>query len=496
MKFPRRSGILLHLTSLPGPGGIGGLGKEAYDFIDLLADSGQKIWQLLPLNPIGFGNCPYSSPSAFAGNTLLIDPAGLVRDKFLRSEDIRFPDKFSRDRVDYDRVARFKGGLLDRAYRRFPDSAPAVKRSFISFCRRHDFWLNEYAVFTVLKRKYQGRPWFEWPSPIASRTPSALAAAWKKYREEAEKEKFFQYLFFRQWRRLRRYARRRGITIIGDIPFFVSHDSADIWVHRRLFQVDNSGRRTALSGVPPSDVDATSQIWGNPLYNWKEMARDGYTWWRARFENALRLVDIVRIDHFSGFYACWKIPRGAKTSAVGEWEKGPGAKIFRKIESELGPLPVIAEALEPLIFPEVQKLLDRLEYPCIRGLQFGFYGGENNPHMPEDYPRNCVAYTGTHDNDTSIGWFKGLDPGLRKKVLEYLGIDDPGRVNLAMIRAVLSSVADTAVIPLQDLCGLGARARMNTPGTASGQWEWRYRPEQMPPGRLKWMRELTARCAR
>lgn len=497
MKFPRRSGILLHLTSLPGPGGIGVLGEEARRFIDLLAASGQRLWQILPLNPAGFGNCPYAASSAFAGNPLLIDPAGLVTERLLAPEELESGEKFNPARVDYGRVTRIKKQLLERAYRRFIAAPEADRlRSFNDFCQKNVFWLDDYSLFTVLQRNFNGAPWFRWPLSIAARRPSAVARYRKKYRREIEKEKFFQYLFFGQWDDLRRYARRRKVAIIGDIPFFVSHDSSDLWVRRRLFLVDRRGRKTVLSGVPPTDIDGTSQIWGNPLYNWEEMAADGYAWWKARFRAALAQMDIIRVDHFSGFYACWQIPPGAENSAAGRWEQGPSRKLFQKIERELGALPIIAEALEPTIYPEVRDLLSRLGYPGIRGLQFGFYGGENNPHMPEDYPENCAAYTGTHDDNTVRGWFAGLEAGLRKKVLKYLGLTDPGRVNLAMIRAVLSSAADTAIIPIQDLCGLDAAARMNIPGTPTGQWEWRYRPELMPPGRLKWLARLTARCGR
>lgn len=497
MKFPRRSGILLHVTSLPGPYGIGDLGEEAYRFIDFLTAAGQKLWQVLPLNPTGCGNSPYASPSAFAGNPLLISLEKLVEEGLLSIDDLPEKKGFQSDRVDYQKVAQFKPELLSKAWKIFQARSIGEEgRKFEEFCVKHDYWLDDYALFISIKEHFKERAWFDWPQKIAFRNPTLIKQWQKKRAEKIEKIKFLQYLFFKQWQELRQYANRRGIKIIGDVPFFVSHDSVDIWVNRDLFLLDRKGRRTALSGVPPTGYFGISQIWGNPLYNWEEMAKDDFYWWRQRFATILELVDIVRVDHFSGFYACWHISLGAKTSTEGHWVYSPGASLFRSIEEKLGELPIIAEALEPATFPQVKVLLEELGFASVRGLQFAFFGGPNNPHLPEDYQENCVAYTGTHDNDTCVGWFRTLAPEIKERVLQYLGTNNAREINWKLIRTVLASVADTSIIPLQDILGLGSEARMNTPGQETGQWEWRYRREMLTKRLSSHLDRLTSQSGR
>lgn len=492
MRFPRRSGVLLHITSLPSPFGIGDLGDEAFRFVDWLASAGQKLWQVLPLNPVGYGNCPYASPSAFAGNPLLISPEELVRSKFLSRSDLPSETGGAAGSVDYDRVSRVKSGLLELVREKFAaHPSGSEEAAFRDFCRKEAYWLDDYSLFIALKNKFGGSPWYEWPKPFSSRRSDALIRARRELKVRIEIEALSQYLFFRQWRGLRDYAASRGVSIIGDIPFFVNHDSADVWVNRRLFLVDARGRRRALSGVPPSDVTGTSQIWGSPLYDWKVMSRDGYRWWTTRLRAALEMVDIIRVDHFSGFYACWHIPPDADNSARGKWVRGPGRSFFRTVGKKLGPLPMIAESMEPALAGRVQEMLDDLGIPGIRCPQHGFYGGKNNPHMPEDYTQNCAVYTGSHDDNPLLGWYDNLDGKLKRKVRDYLGVRRRAGVPRSMIRLVESSPADTAIIQFQDILELGSESRMNIPGTPSGQWEWRCLPGQILPEQARRLARLT-----
>ncbi|MDP8214338.1 MAG: 4-alpha-glucanotransferase [Candidatus Euphemobacter frigidus] len=477
MRFPRRSGVLLHITSLPSPYGIGDLGEGAYRFVDFLEASGQKLWQILPLDPVGFENSPYSNLSAFAGNSLLISPGELVREGLLSPGDLPASGGFSSDQIDYGQVAALKGELLVLARKRFlADAGEKEKKKFESFCLENSFWLDDFALFAALKTYYQGSPWYTWPSPIAFRGASAIRRSCHQLADLIEAARFRQFLFSRQWGKLREYANRKGVRLIGDIPIFVNQDSVDVWAHREFFLLDKKGWRTALSGVPPSR-SGVSQIWDMPLYNWKVMKKNGFGWWRSRFAAVLKEVDIIRVDHFSGFYACWHIKVGAKTSAEGRWVRGPGVRLFRKIEEDLGALPIIAEALEPVIKKKVNKLLDLLGYPGIRIFQHGFYGRPDNPHLPKEYPEECVAYTGTHDDNPIIGWFTSLDSKMKKHVLSYLKVANSREINWKIISAVQHSSADTVIIQLQDVLGLGSESRMNTPGTDSGQWKWRFQAE-------------------
>ncbi len=474
MKFPRRSGILLHPTSLPSPGGIGDLGAEARRFIDFLAASGQRLWQVLPLSPLGFGNSPYSSPAVLAGNPLLISLEELVGDGLLGSSDLASAPRFPGGRVDYVAATAFKFKLLDRAYRNFlTDAGEKERRELKEFARRKSSWLDDAALFFALKDKYRGIPWYDWPEGIARRRPEAVRAARTEQAAGIAAVRFRQYLFSRQWGRLGEYAHERGIRIIGDLSFFANHDSVDVWSHRDFFLINQQGGLRELSGVPPSRA-GVSQIWDMPLYDWKVMGKAGFPWWRLRFAEMFSAFDIVRVDHFSGFYACWHVRPGATTSAEGRWVSGPGSALFRVLAEDPETLPIIGEALEPKLMSRTELLLEELGYPGIRILQHGFSGNPANPHLPENYPARCVAYPGTHDDDTAIGWFASRDPSVRKRVLDYLGVRTVRKINHRFIQAVQQSPAATAVIPLQDVLGLGSEARMNIPGAGSGQWEWRF----------------------
>jgi 4-alpha-glucanotransferase len=483
MRFSRRSGVLLHITSLPSPYGIGDLGEDAYRFADFLESSGQKLWQVLPLGPTGYENSPYSSPSAFAGNCLMVSPAELVEDGLISRKDLSSVRDLPLDRIDFARVIKLKREILDSARKTYiSDSGGKERREFADFCDENCGWLDDYAFFMALKISFHQLPWYSWPEKIAFRKPAAMREYRTRLSDSIAAAKFDQFLFFRQWRNLRRYANRKGIGIVCDIPIFVNQDSVDVWANRRHFLLDKKGWRTALSGVPPSR-SGISQIWDMPLYNWKAMEEDGYQWWKFRFEAVLKDVDIIRVDHFSGFYALWHIKVGAKTSADGKWVPGPGADFFRKMESELGPLPIIGEALEPRIKKEANALLAEFGYPGIRILQHGFQGGSHNPHLPKNYSKNCVAYPGTHDDNTILGWYRSLSPKSRKLVRGSLGIAGGRAVNWQIIRVMEESRANTVLILLQDILGLGSEARMNIPGTNSGQWEWRF-DRKMLTGRM------------
>ncbi|MFH1038333.1 MAG: 4-alpha-glucanotransferase [PVC group bacterium] len=497
MEFPRQAGVLLHITSLPGPSGIGDLGPGAARFADFLAESGVKLWQILPLNPIGAGNCPYSSPSAFAGNPLLISLESLAEEGLIRRADFVRRPAFPSRRVDFPKVISYKSRLLKTAFDRFSRDARRKNcRRFESFKKKNAPWLEDYALFVSLKKRFKGKPWFQWPAPLRLREESVLERWREELAEDIGHVQFRQYLFFRQWARFRALVNGRGIRIIGDIPFFVNQDSADAWANSSLFLMDARGRRTALSGVPPPKGGKVGQIWGNPLYDWQEMKKDDFRWWRGRFGRVLSLVDIIRVDHFSGFHACWHIPTKNPSSRKGRWVKGPGAALFRRLQDGRGgALPIIAEALEAEIQKPVDRLMKEFAIPGVRELQFGLEGGPSGYHHPESIPRNSAFYTGLHDNDTSIGWFRHLNPKKQKKVLAVLGVGKRD-VNWGMIRAVFDSVADTAVVPLQDVLDLGSSARMNVPGQARGQWGWRFEAGDLTGGLSRRLAELVSGTGR
>jgi 4-alpha-glucanotransferase len=500
VKWPRTAGILLHPTSLPGPHGIGDLGPEAHRFVDFLASARQGLWQVLPLGPTGYGDSPYQCFSVFAGNPLLVSLEKLVEDGYLSSSDLGTAPAFPAGEVDFEAVRRFRVPLLAQAFERFSARAsPAASRAFRSFCRAQRAWLEDYALFAALKDEHGGRPWHQWDRALSGRRPAALRDARRRLARQVEREKLVQFLFFSQWAALRRYGRERRLRLMGDLPIFAAHDSADVWAHPGLFQLRDDGTPAYVAGVPPDYFSATGQRWGNPLYRWDAMRRRGYGWWIDRFRATFALVDVVRVDHFRGLEAYWQIPAAEPNAIKGRWVKGPGAALFRVLERALGELQVVAENLG-VITPEVEGIRERFGFPGMAILQFAFGTDPQGPSFrPHNYGQGTVAYTGTHDNDTTLGWWTsdGIGNSTRTEgevreerdhCLRYLGRTDGREINWAFIRAVVASVADTAVVPLQDVLGLGSEARMNVPARPAGNWRWRFRKEQLTPeieGRLR-----------
>ncbi len=495
MRFPRAGGVLLHPTSLPGRYGIGDLGEEAHRFVDLLAGAGQHLWQVLPLGPTGFGDSPYQCFSAFAGNPLLISPDRLVGDGLLVPDELRDVPAFPDGRVDFGAVIPWKEALLGEATRRFRERADgALAAAFDGFSGAQGWWLEDYALFRALKDAHGGAVWSDWPADIAGRDPEALRRWRTELADAVSHHKVLQFVFFHQWEALRRHAGGRDIRIIGDMPIFVAYDSADVWAHPELFFLDDAGKPTVVAGVPPDYFSETGQLWGNPLYRWDVMAAQGYAWWVERFRTTLALVDVVRVDHFIGFTRYWEIPAGATTAIDGRWMPGPGEQLMLALRNALDDLPIIAEDLG-LVTPDVEALRDRLGLPGMRVLQFAFGGDPTDRFLPHNYEPHGVAYTGTHDNDTTLGWFQTAPEHVRRYVQRYLARDGHDIV-WDLIRAAMASVADTVVIPMQDVLGLDSQSRMNIPGTAEGNWSWRLRQDELNEdafGRLKEMAELYAR---
>lgn len=491
MKYERASGILLHPTSLPGPYGIGDLGPQAYAWLDFLATSGCKLWQVLPLGPTGYGDSPYQCFSAFAGNPYLISPDFLLDDGLLTTDDLSDRPDFPADRVDFGLIFHWKPILLDRAFTRFEsDTRPALRAAFESFRTENASWLEDYALFTALKESHGGGSWDNWPAPLRRRDQSAIAQARKSLTHHVSRITFYQFIFFRQWNALKAYANECGVQIIGDIPIFVAYDSADVWAHPELFYLDEDGKPTVVAGVPPDYFSPTGQLWGNPLYRWDVHKATGYTWWLDRFRAMLKLVDILRLDHFRGFAGYWEVPAGNPTAEIGRWVSGPGTDFFDAVSSALSGeagLPIIAEDLG-LITPDVIELREDFNLPGMKILQFAF-SGPDNPFLPHHYPQNCVAYTGTHDNDTARGWYASAPEAERDFARRYLGLNRSPQSLTAdamsetlhsgesfaweLIRAVWASVAVFALAPMQDLLNLGTEARMNYPSRLGGNWEWR-----------------------
>ena len=481
MRFPRSAGILLHPTSFPSPYGIGDLGPKAYQFIDFLVQSKQTIWQILPLGPTGYGDSPYQSFSAFAGNPLLISPDGLVKLDYLPASAVSTVPPFPAHEVDFGPVIEYKQSLLQQSYDHFKAKGTAEqKTAFQQFCTQQAAWLEDFAFFMALKnfhKDIEGGVWNTWPRDIAHRKPRAMEQ-WAIYlADEIAKHKFLQFLFFEQWLALKSYANARQIRIVGDAPIFVAFDSADVWANPQLFYLDKTGSPTVIAGVPPDYFSETGQRWGNPLYRWDVMKQNNYAWWTARLEMIFTQVDVVRIDHFRGFEAYWEIPADEPTAIVGQWVKGPATDFFRVIVNKLGDLPIIAEDLG-VITPEVESLRDEFQFPGMKILQFAFGGTKTSDFLPHHYGRNCVVYTGTHDNETTVGWYRNASPVDQDHIRRYIARDGSD-IAWDMIRLAYASVADTAVIPMQDLMSLGNEARMNFPGKTGGYWRWRYQPHQL-----------------
>lgn len=470
MRFPRAAGILLHATSLPGGCRIGDLGPPAYEFCRQLVDAGQTYWQILPLGPTGYGDSPYQPLSAFAGNTLLISPEKLIGEELIPADVLAGASRFPAGGVDYPAVTGWKNELLKTAYKRYlSDGAP--RDEFYAFCSEHAYWLDDYALYRAIKSANGEAAWFDWPDELKLRDPEALERTKGERQYDIDFHKFCQWTFFRQWSELKDYAASLGLKIIGDIPIFTALDSADVWARRDLFKLNADGSPIAVAGVPPDYFSSTGQLWGNPIYNWEAMRADGFAWWISRFAAILQMVDVVRIDHFRGFVSAWEVPGKDETAENGEWVEVPGRELFEALRSHLGDLPIIAEDLGA-ITPEVDALRDDFGFPGMRILEYGFGGDARNRDLPHNYERNTVAYTGTHDNDTVAGWFDSLDEKTRKHALSYLDSDGEA-INWDMIRLLYASVADTVIIPLQDILGLDSHSRMNTPATTDGNWHWR-----------------------
>ena len=493
----RASGVLLHVTSLPSPYGIGDLGPAALAWVDRLHQAGQGWWQGLPVGPTGYGDSPYQSLSSFAGNGLLISPEGLIEDGLLRRAECA-DRSFSAVAVEYEKVVPFKRRLLEMAWRRFRTGArPDLRPAYEQFCHAHAGWLDDYALFRALKERYHDASYLEWPTELVRRAPAALSRARQELADPIELTRFVQFLLYRQGEALKRHARSRGVRLIGDLPFFVSSDSADVWAHPELFVLDAESRPCIVAGVPPDYFSAEGQLWGNPVYDWPALQRTGYRWWIDRFRALLDHVDVIRLDHFRAFAAAWHVPAGAPTARTGQWVPGPGADFFRAVRASLGALPFIAEDLG-LITPDVNALRDEFQLPGMRVLQFAFDGHSDNPYLPHNYVPNTVVYTGTHDNPTTRGWYEELSDQQRHQLWTYLGRADGAAAEAApeLIRLAWSSVGALAIAPLQDLLNLGNEARMNLPGRPEGNWRWRCSEAMLCGPAFEWLRELTKASSR
>ncbi len=494
MRFARSSGVLVHPTSFPSRYGVGDLGEAAYRFVDFLVEARQSLWQILPLGPTGYADSPYQCFSAFAGNPLLISPDRLIAEGLLPETAVSYVPPFPSEIVDYGPVIAYKESLLTQAYQHFRAHGTAEQRDALEeFCIEQEYWLEDFALFMAVKNyhaSHEGGVWNTWPADIARREPEAMADWFARLAEAVERHKFWQFLFFRQWLDLKEYANERGIKIVGDIPIFVAYDSADVWANPDLFFLNEDGSPQFIAGVPPDYFSETGQRWGNPLYRWPRMAKNNYAWWVKRLEMTFTQADIVRIDHFRGFDAFWEIPADEPTAVKGRWVKGPGADFFEKMRAQLGDLPIIAEDLG-VITPAVRDLRDRFDFPGMKILQFAFGGERNSSFLPHNFETpNCVVYTGTHDNDTTLGWYNSANEWERDHIRRYLGVDGRNIV-WDMIRLAWMSVADMAVATMQDLMELGTEARMNFPGKTGGYWRWRYKPEMLQASIASRLHELT-----
>jgi len=500
MPFQRSSGVLLHPTSFPGKYGIGDLGSAAFQWIDWLKGARQKLWQILPLGPTGYGDSPYQCFSAFAGNPYLLSPELLFQDGLLSQQELDETPNFPQERVDFGWIYDWKMPLLERVYQHWVDghAKSELKPAFKKFRQENASWLPDYALFMALKDEHNGSVWSTWEPDLVQRKPAALKAAHKRLASQIESQELRQFLFFRQWQTVREYAHQNGIQIIGDIPIFVAYDSADVWQNPELFYLDADGKSTVVAGEPPDYFSATGQLWGNPLYNWEKHRETGYAWWIKRIQAVLNLVDIIRIDHFRGFDEYWEIPATAPTAVTGKWVSGPKHDFFNAMRASLGDLPIIAEDLG-LVTPGVQKLRDDFQLPGMKILQFAFGGDPNEPFLPHNYPENCVAYTGTHDNDTTLGWYlSSSNESERDYYRRYYSVDG-NNVVWDLIHGIWRSRANQVLCPLQDLLCLDSSARMNYPGRAAGNWTWRFSEsffsDRDLQARLRFLTEETGRTA-
>lgn len=476
----RMGGILVHPTCFPSKYGIGDLGPELYNFIDFLYKYKLNLWQVLPLGPTGYANSPYQSFSAFAGNPMLISPEKLIELKLLSLKECKPLDSFPDSRVDFGKVIKYKWSVLKEAFNHFQkDKVPLINQEFDKFIKAESFWLDDFSIFMSIKLAKDLKAWNEWEYDLKFNDPSNIKQWKEDHILEVKFHKFTQFLFFKQWMEAKTYANQKNVKIIGDLPIFVAYDSVDVWIHPEYYQLDEERELLYVSGVPPDYFSSTGQRWGNPLYNWEEMKKQGYKWWIQRIKHSFRLVDILRIDHFRGFESYWQIPASKETAVIGEWKPGPGIDLFRKLKQDLGDLPIIAEDLG-LITPEVEKLLQQTGYPGIRVLQFAFEVSPDpskHKYLPHNYIPNSIVYTGTHDNQTTKSWFDGLSEKKQDMLIDYVNSCEGDMVGI-LIRLIWGSVAKLAVIPLQDLLRLGDEAKMNVPGTTSDNWEWRFTWDQ------------------
>jgi 4-alpha-glucanotransferase len=489
----RSSGVLLHISSLPGEGGIGCMGKDAFQFVDFLAQTKQKIWQILPLGPVGYGNSPYQCYSAFAGNPMFIDLEQLVADRFISKKSLVYPE-FKDKKVEFERVEEWKMPLLHEAFAGFQTNFELFRNEYHAFMQHHSWWLDDYALFRSLKTKFEGTVWNTWEKNLVQRDRNILNKYFTELHGEIDFHRFMQFVFFRQWFKLKAYANSKGVRIIGDIPLYVSFDSVDVWANQDIFLLDGDGQPTQVGGVPPDYFSETGQLWGNPVFDWERVAERDFDWWLARVHFNLRMFDRVRVDHFRGLESFWAIPAEEETAIVGEWLPAKGHELFRKLKEQLGTLEVIAEDLG-IITPEVEKLRDDFNLPGMKVLQFAFGSDATNMNLPHNYSSNFLVYTGTHDNDTSLGWFNSTEKKERKFLHRYIAGSGKQFVCNFMEQA-WASAAHTAIAPMQDVLGLDSAARMNTPGVAAGNWGWRFTWSQVRANHKRFLKQITEKYNR
>ncbi len=490
----RSSGILLHISSLPNRYGIGTMGPEAFEFIDFLEETNQHLWQILPLGPTGYGNSPYQSFSVFAGNVLLISLVKLVEEGLIREVDLQDMPKLPEGKVEYDLVQLGKTALLEKAHHVFIEQFDRWKDPYRAFLDEHGWWLNDFCLFKAIKNEEEDLCWNQWEEGLKHRESRALEAAFRKYSDEVEFQRFIQFIFFRQWFQLKSYANEKGIRILGDLPLYIAMDSSDVWANPDLFMLDDEGQMQFSAGVPPDLFSATGQFWGCPVYDWNRLAERNYDWWIARFHFNLRLFDMVRIDHFRGMESFWSIPAEEETAINGTWVTARGAALLGILKQQIGELPLIAEDLG-VITPEVEKLRDDFGLPGMKVLQFAYGTDEKNTYLPHNYNLNFAVYTGTHDNDTTIGWIKSITKKERKNLMKYFNTDWR-HMHLCLIEAAWASVAIIAIIPMQDLLELDNKGRMNTPGTIGGNWEWRFDWHMLKRRQKNFLKKITKKYNR
>lgn len=494
----RKSGVLLHVSSLPSVFGVGDFGDEAYRFIDKLSENGFSVWQILPFGPHGIGNSPYQAYSAYAGDVLFISPAELVKWGLINKADITVPFQVDDNSVDYELVTKWKEALLEKSWSDFmcdPDKHSQLKGEFQAFQKEHNWWLNDYALYSFLKKENGARSWEKWPNEIKKRQSDVLKSILHDYSGDLQFEKFKQFLFFRQWFRLKEYAHKKGVKIFGDLPLYVSYDSADVWSNQSLFLLDEAGKPEIVGGVPPDYFSEDGQLWGNPIYNWDKLKHDEYHWWIARIYFNLHLFDLLRIDHFRGFESFWAIPATAETAKTGRWQKANGFELLKILKTIMPELPVVAEDLGD-INQAVEDLRDTFNLPGMKVLQFAFSSDERNIHLPHNYSTNNVVYTGTHDNNTLKGWWKLLPKAEKNRVKSYCSLTNRNKIPGQLIEMAWASVADLAIVPMQDILHLGEEARMNTPGTFVQNWQWRYNKTKERKAHWTFMKELNKKYNR